>query len=83
MRWTQQKINNLMYMDDIMIFDKDLNKIENLMQIIRINYKDIGLEYGIEKYVMLLMKKRKKRNNRMNRTSPKYKYWGILEELDE
>ena len=44
-----------MYMDNIYIFAK--NELETLIQTIRIYSQNIGMEFGIEKCVMLLMKK--------------------------
>ena len=47
---SQEKINHLMYMDDIKLFAKDETELETMIQIIRIYSQDIGMEFGI-KYV--------------------------------
>ena len=49
-----------MYMDDIKIFAKNQRELETLIQTIRIYTQDIGMEFGIEKCAMLVMKKGKK-----------------------
>ena len=46
---SQEKINHLMYMDDIKIFAKNEKELETLVQTIRIYSQDIGMEFGIEK----------------------------------
>ena len=43
-----EKINHLMYMDDIKLFTKYEKELENLIQTIRIFSQDIGIEFGIE-----------------------------------
>ena len=45
-----------MYMDDIKLFAKNERELENLMHAVRIYSQDIGMESGIEKYAMLVMK---------------------------
>ena len=40
----QEKINHLMYMDDIKLFVK--NELETLIQAVRIYSQDIGMEFG-------------------------------------
>ena len=52
---SQEKINHLMYMDDIKRFVKNENEVETLIQTVRIYSQDIGMEYGIEKCAMLVM----------------------------
>ena len=49
-----------MYMDDIKIFAKKQKELETLIQTIRIYTQDIGMEFGIEKCAMLVMKNGKK-----------------------
>ena len=54
---SQAKINHLMYMDDIKLFAKNKKKkMEILIQAVRIYCQDVGMEVGIEKYAMLIMK---------------------------
>ena len=52
----QEKINHLMYMDDIKLFAKKEKEQETLIHAIRIYSRDIGIEFGIEKCAMLVMK---------------------------
>ena len=53
LRKPQEKINHLMYMDDIKL-------LETLMQTLIIYSYDIGMEFGIEKYAALVMKSGKR-----------------------
>ena len=57
---SQKKINHLMYMDDIKLFAKNEKELETLIQTVRIYIQDIGMEFGIEKCAMLVMKSRKR-----------------------
>ena len=45
---SQEKINHLMYMDDIKLFAKNEKELETLIQTMRIYSEDIGMEFGIE-----------------------------------
>ena len=83
---SQEKINHLMYMDDIKLFAKN----ETLIHAVRIYSQDIGLEFGIEKCAMLVIKSGKRHmtdgmelpNHDKIRTlgeNETYKYLGILE----
>ena len=47
-------------MDDIKLFDKNQKELETLIQVVRIYSQDIGMEYGIDKYAMQIMKSGKK-----------------------
>ena len=87
---SQEKINHLMYMDDIKLFAKNDKELETLIHAVRIFSQDIGMEYGIEKCAMLVMKSGKRHmTDRMElpnydriRTleeNETYKYLGILE----
>ena len=55
-----QEINQLMYVDDIELFAKNEKELETLIHTVRIYSKDIGMEFGIEKCVMLVMKSGKR-----------------------
>ena len=50
------KINHLMYMDGIKLFAKNKKELETLIHTVRIYSQDIGMEFGKEKYAMLVMK---------------------------
>ena len=52
----QEKINHLMYMDDIKLFAKNEKELETLIHAVRIYSQEIEMEFGIEKCAMLLMK---------------------------
>ena len=45
----QEKINHLMYMDDIKLFAKNEKESETLKHAVRIYNQNIGMEFGIEK----------------------------------
>ena len=54
---SQEKVNHLMYMDDIKPFAKNEKE---LIHTVRIYSRDIGMEFGIEKCAMLVMKSGKR-----------------------
>ena len=45
----QEKINHLIYMEDIKLFAKNVKELETLIHTVRIYSQDIGMEFGIEK----------------------------------
>ena len=46
---SQEKMNHLMYMDDIKLFIKNEKELETLIHAVRIYNRDIGMGFGIEK----------------------------------
>ena len=52
----QEKINHLIYMDDIKLFAKNEKELKTLIQAVRIYSQNIGMEFGIEKCTTLIMK---------------------------
>ena len=87
---SQEKIKHPMYMDDIKLFAKKEKELETLIHTVRIYSQDIGIEFGIEKYALLIMKSGKRHltdgielpNQDKIRTlaeNETYKYLGILE----
>ena len=48
-----------MYMDDIKLFAKNEKELETLIQSVRMYTQDIGMEYSIEKYPMLIIRNKK------------------------
>ena len=50
-----------MYLDNTIIFTKNEKEVEILIQTMRIHSQVIGMEFGIEKRAMLIMKKRKRK----------------------
>ena len=87
---SQEKINHLMYVDGICkLFAKNEKELENLIHVVRIYSQDIGMEFGIEKWAMLLMKSGKRHmtdgmelpnQNKIwtHGENEPYKYLGIL-----
>ena len=87
---SQEKINHLMYMDDIKLFAKNVKELETLIYADRIYNQDIGMEFGIGKCAKLLMKSGKRNMtdgmellNHDKIWTPEenetYRYLGILE----
>ena len=87
---SQEKINHLMYIDDIKLFAKNEKELETLIHTVRIYSQDIGMEFGIEKCALLVMKSGKRRitdgielpnqdNIRTLAENETGKYIGILE----
>ena len=77
-------------MDDIKLFAKNEKELETLIQTVRIYNQDIGMEFGIDKCVMIVMESGKRRltegielpNQEKIRTlgeKETYKSLGILE----
>ena len=48
---SQEKIDHLLYVDDIKLFAKKEREPETLIHAVRIYSQDIGMEFGIEKNV--------------------------------
>ena len=57
---SQEKINHLMYIDDIKLFAKNEKELETLIHVVRIYSQDIGMKFGIEKCATLVMKSGKR-----------------------
>ena len=86
---SQEKINHLMYIDDIKRFSENEKELEAQIHTERIYSQDIGVEFGKEKYIIQVMKSRKRHitdgmelsNKDKIRTlgeKETYKYLGIL-----
>ena len=86
----QERINHLMYKDDIKLFAKNEKELKTLIHAVRIYSQDIRMEFGIDKCTMLVMKSGKRHmtdgielpNHDKSRTfeeNETYKYLGILE----
>ena len=71
------------------LFEKNEKELKTFVQTIRNYFQDKGMECGIEKYAILIMKSRKKTKNKRNRTvnqkristlgeNENYKYLGTL-----
>ena len=79
-----------MYTDDIKLFAKNEKELETVIHAVTIYCQDIGMEFGIEKCAMLVMKSGKRHLTdgmellnqdkiRMLGENETYKYLGILE----
>ena len=85
----QERINYILYMDDIKLFAKNKKELETLTQAVRIYSDDIRMKFGIfyAKCAMLMMKCGKRQvtegthqeNIRTLGEKETYKYFGILE----
>ena len=53
---SQEKINHIIYMDDIKRFAKKEKELETLLHAVRIYSQDIGMEFGIENCAILVRK---------------------------
>ena len=56
---SKDKINHLLFMDDLKFYSQSEKELESLVRTIRVFSEDIGMEFGIEKCATLLMEKRK------------------------
>ena len=53
---SQEKVNHLMYMDDIKLFAKNEKELETPIHKVRIYSRDMKMEVGIEKCAIRVMK---------------------------
>ena len=51
------KLNDLLFMDDIKLFDKSKNQIHSMVQTVHIFSEDNGTQFGIKKRGVLIMKR--------------------------
>ena len=86
----REKINHLLFMDDLKLFARSEKGLDSLVQTVRVFSDDIGMQFGIEKCAMLVMRRGKKvksegialPNNEKIRSLDEtegYKYLGVLE----
>ena len=83
------KINHLLFMDDLKMFAKNKNEIERLVSTVQVISQDIGMQFGVKKCGVTIMKRGKlvecEDIELTNGESIKevgdegYKYLGILE----
>ena len=87
---SQEKMNHLMYMDDIKLFAKNKKELETIIHTVRIYIQDIGMKFGIEMCALLVMKSGKQHitdgielsnqdKSRRLTENETYKYLRILE----
>ena len=53
----KEKINHLLYMDDLKLYGKNEKEINSLVQTVRIFSKDICMDFGIDKCATLVLKR--------------------------
>ena len=53
----QQRINHLLFMDDLKLYGKSEVQIDSLVKNIQLISTDIGMEFGIEKCAVLILKR--------------------------
>ena len=56
---SREKINNLLFMDDLKLYSRSEKGLESLVQTVCVFIEDRGIEFGIEKCAMLVMEKGK------------------------
>ena len=56
---SKEKINHLLFMDDLKLYSRSEKGLDSLVQTVRVFSEDIGMEFGIEKCAILVMKKGK------------------------
>ena len=56
---SKEKINHLLLMDDLKLYSRSEKGLDSLVQTVHVFSEDIGMEFGIEKCVMLVMEKGK------------------------
>ena len=54
---SKEKINHLLFMDDLRLYIRSEKGLDSLVQTVRVFNEDIGMEFGIEKCAMLVMRK--------------------------
>ena len=52
----ETKINHLLFMDDLKLFRKSYEQIDSLVQTVHTFTMDIGMEFGIKKSGVLVLK---------------------------
>ena len=50
---SKEKINNLLFMDDLKLYSRSEKGLDSLVQTVRVFSEDIEMEFGIEKCAML------------------------------
>ena len=82
-------MNHLLFMDDLKLFGKSDKEVESLVGVVHRYSEDIGMEFGMDKCAVLIMKRGKKvkcegislpNGDEMKEVDVNgYKYLGILE----
>ena len=85
-----EKINHLLYMDDLRLYAKNEQQLVSLVQTVRTFSEDTGMQFGIDKFALLIIKSGKRTacegislpDNLVIKSLEEdgsYKYLGILE----
>ena len=53
----KEKINHLLFMDDLKLYAKNKKGLDSLVQTVRILSDDVGMEFEIDKYATLVLKR--------------------------
>jgi len=48
-----RRINHLLFMDDLKLFEKNRRELDALVELVRVYSRDIGIELGLDKCVIL------------------------------
>lgn len=54
---SEGKINHLLYADNMNLFDKNEKEIDFLIQIVKLYIRDIDMEFGRDKWEILVMRR--------------------------
>ena len=73
------KINHLVFMDDFKLFGKSHDQIDSLVQTVYMLSKDIGMEFGLKKCGVLIMK----RGKVVTMDGIRLPDGGVMKEIDE
>ena len=60
---SKEKINHLLFMDDLKLYSRSEKGLDSLVQTVRAFSEDIGMEFGKEKCPMLVIEKGKIMNS--------------------
>ena len=85
-----QKVNHLLFMDDLELYASNEKSLGSLIQTVRVFSNGIGMEFGVEKCLVLTMKKGKminsdgivlpnKRTMKGLKEGDSYKYLGVIQ----
>ena len=53
----KEKLNHLLFMDDLKLYGSNDNKIDSLVKVVKILSGDIGMQFGFDKCAVLKMKR--------------------------
>ena len=63
---TDRKISHLLYMDDLKLPDRNENDLKNEMKIVQTISKDINMDFGLEKFARMCLKRGNNNTLRQN-----------------